>query len=97
VSPRQTIAVAPSLQLARSGPAAFRATIFPVLPGAKLTLQRNRPAGWKAVADATVGTKGHARFAVAGTVGRWRVSFHGDATHAASRSPVLTSPHIWRG
>jgi stage II sporulation protein D len=97
VSPRQTIAVAPSLQLARSGPTAFRATIFPVLPGAKLTLQRNRSAGWKAVADATVGTKGHARFAVAGTVGRWRVSFHGDATHAASRSPVLTSPHIWRG
>jgi hypothetical protein len=97
VSPRQTIAVAPSLELARPGPTAFRATIFPALPGATLTLQRHRSGGWKAVADATVGGKGHAGFAVATTVGRWRVSFHGDASHAPSHSPVLTSPHLWRG
>jgi stage II sporulation protein D len=96
-SPRQTIAVGPDLQLVRLGPTAFRATIFPVLPGATLTLQRHRAGGWKAVADATVGGKGRARFAVAGTVGQWRVAFHGDAKHAASRSPVLTSPKLWRG
>jgi hypothetical protein len=97
VSPRQTIAVGPALQLVRSGPGAFRATIFPVLAGATLTLQRHRAGGWKAVADATVGGKGRAHFAVAGTAGRWRVAFHGDARHAASRSPVLTSPKLWRG
>ncbi len=96
VSPRQKIAVGPALTLVRSGKA-FRATIYPILKGATLTLQRHRSGGWKAVADAAVGAKGHARFAVPGTVGRWRVAFHGDARHAASRSPVLTSPKIWRG
>ena len=75
----------------------FRATIYPVLTGATLTLQRHRAGGWKAVAHATVGAGGHARFAVPGTKGRWRVSFGGDAHHAASHSPVLTSPKIWRG
>ena len=29
--------------------------------------------------------------------GRWRVSFGGDADHAAGHSPVLTSPKLWRG
>ena len=93
VSPRQTIAVGPALSLVRSGKG-FRATIFPVLKGATLTLQRHRSGGWKAVGDASVGAKGHARFAVSGTVGRWRVAFHGDSKHAASRSPVLTSPRV---
>jgi hypothetical protein len=93
VSPRQTIAVGPALSLVRSGKG-FRATIFPVLEGATLTLQRHRSGGWKAVGDASVGAKGHARFAVSGTVGRWRVAFHGDSKHAASRSPVLTSPRV---
>jgi hypothetical protein len=96
VSPRQKIKVGPELTLVRSGKA-FRATIFPVLAGAKLTLQRHRAGGWKAVADATVGSGGHARFAVSGTKGRWRVSFGGDAHHAGSHSPTLTSPKIWQG
>jgi stage II sporulation protein D len=96
VSPRQKIAVGPALELVRSGKA-FRATIYPILKGATLTLQRHRSGGWKAVTDALVGAKGHARFAVPGTVGRWRVAFHGDSRHAASRSPVVTSPKIWRG
>jgi stage II sporulation protein D len=96
VSPRQKIAVGPALTLVRSGNA-FRATIFPILKGATLTLQRHRSGGWKAVGDAVVGAKGHARFAVAGTVGRWRVAFPGDGAHAASRSPVLSSPKLWRG
>ena len=96
VSPRQKIAVGPALTLVRSGKA-FRATIYPILQGATLTLQRHRAGGWKAVSDATVGAKGHARFAVPGTVGRWRVAFHGDSRHAASRSPVLTSPKLWHG
>jgi stage II sporulation protein D len=97
VSPRQKIAVGPALELLRSGPTSFRATIFPVLSGATLTLQRHRSGGWRSVADASVGGKGHARFSVAGAVGRWRVAFHGDAKHAPSRSPVLSSPKIWRG
>jgi stage II sporulation protein D len=96
VSPRQKIAVGPALTLVRSGKA-FRATIFPILKGATLTLQRHHSGGWKAVGDAVVGAKGHARFAVPGTVGRWRVAFHGDGAHAASRSPVLSSPKLWRG
>ncbi len=95
-SPRQSIAVGPALTLVRYGKA-FRATIYPVLTGATLTLQRHRAGGWKAVAHATVGTGGHARFAVPGTKGRWRVSFGGDAHHARSHSPALTSPKIWRG
>lgn len=93
VSPRQTIAVGPALTLVRSGKS-FRATIFPVLRGAILTLQRHTSGGWKPVSDAPVGAKGHARFAVSKTVGRWRVAFHGDAKHAASRSPILASPRI---
>ncbi len=96
VSPRQSIAVGPELTLVRSGKA-FRATIYPILSGATLTLQRHRPGGWKAVTHATVGAGGHARFAVPGTAGRWRVSFGGDAQHAGSHSPTLTSPKIWRG
>ena len=96
VSPRQSIAVGPALTLVRSGKA-FRATIYPVLPGATLTLQRHRPGGWKAVAHATVGSGGHARFGVSGTKGRWRVSFGGDAQHAGSHSPTLTSPKLWQG
>jgi stage II sporulation protein D len=97
VSPRQRIAVGPALTLQRSSSTTFRATIFPILQGATLTLQRHRSSGWKAVDDTIVGAKGHTRFAVAGTVGRWRVAFHGDSRHAASRSPVLSSPKIWRG
>jgi stage II sporulation protein D len=93
VSPRQTIAVGPALSLVRSGKS-FRATIFPVLKGVTLTLQRHRSGGWKSVSDATVGAKGHARFAVSRTLGRWRIVFHGDAKHAASRSPVLSSPRV---
>jgi stage II sporulation protein D len=93
VSPRQTIAVGPALSVVRSGKG-FRATIFPVLKGATLTLQRHRSGGWRAVGNATVGAKGHARFAVSSTVGRWRVAFHGDSKHAASRSPSLTSPRV---
>jgi stage II sporulation protein D len=96
VSPRQSIAVGPALTLVRSGQG-FRATIFPVLPGAALTLQRHRSSGWRPVAHATVGAKGHAHFAVPGTVGRWRVAFGGDSRHAASRSLVLSSPKIWQG
>ncbi|MGH3074524.1 MAG: SpoIID/LytB domain-containing protein, partial [Gaiellales bacterium] len=95
-SPRESIAVTPALSLVRSGKS-FRATIYPVLKGAMLTLQRHRAGGWKAVAHAAVGAKGHARFAVPGTVGRWRVSFGGDADHAAGHSPALTSPKLWRG
>ncbi len=95
-SPRESIAVSPALSLVRSGKS-FRATIYPILKGAVLTLQRHRAGGWKAVAHAAVGAKGHARFAVPGTVGRWRVSFGGDADHAAGHSPVLTSPKLWRG
>jgi hypothetical protein len=95
-SPRESIAVAPALALVRSG-TSFRATMYPILSGATLTLQRHRSGGWKAVGHATVGAKGHARFAVPGTSGRWRVSFGGDAQHAAGRSPVLSSPKIWRG
>ena len=96
VSPRQKIAVGPELTLVRSGKA-FRATIYPILSGAKLTLQRHRAGGWKAVAHATVGSGGHARFAVSGTKGKWRVSFGGDAHHAGSHSPTLASPKIWQG
>ena len=95
-SPRESIAVTPALSLVRSGKS-FRATIYPILKGTVLTLQRHRAGGWKAVAHAPVGAKGHARFAVPGTVGRWRVSFGGDADHAAGHSPVLTSPKLWRG
>jgi stage II sporulation protein D len=96
-SPRQSIAVGPALTLVRSSRRGFRATIYPVLSGATLTLQRHRSGGWKSVASDTVGAKGHASFAVPGTVGRWRVAFHGDPKHAASRSPVLASPKIWHG
>jgi stage II sporulation protein D len=96
VSPRLSVRVGPALTLVRSAKS-FRATIYPVLRGATLTLQRHRSSGWKAVAQATVGRKGHARFLVGSTVGRWRVAFGGDAHHAASRSPVVTSPKIWRG
>ena len=95
-SPRESIAVTPALTLVRSGKS-FRATIYPILKGTVLTLQRHRAGGWKAVAHAPVGAKGHARFAVPGTAGRWRVSFGGDADHAAGHSPVLTSPKLWRG
>jgi stage II sporulation protein D len=93
VSPRQTIAVGPALTLVRSG-MSFRGTIFPILQGATLTLQRHRSSGWRPVADATVGGKGHVRFPVSATAGRWRLVFHGDAKHSPSRSPVLTSAHV---
>src|SRR4029078_4504715 len=85
VSPRQTIAGGPALSLIRSGKG-FRATIFPVLKGTTLTLQRHRSGGWKAVGDASIGAQSHARFAVSGTVGRWRGASHGHHTHTPSRS-----------
>ena len=65
VSPRQKIAVGPELTLVRSGKA-FRATIYPILSGREAHAPEAPARRLEGGRHATVGAKGHARFAVHG-------------------------------
>jgi stage II sporulation protein D len=99
VSPQPLVHVFPALTLTHAG-GVFRASIYPVIAGTALHLQRHTAAGWTRVASATTGRRGHARFGTAVAAGEWRVTFGGDAHHAASHSPAVTIPAVislWHG
>jgi stage II sporulation protein D len=99
ISPTPFVHVFPALTLTRAA-GAFRASIYPVISGASLHLQRHTTAGWRLVATATTGRRGRAQFSAPVSAGVWRVGFGGDAHHAASHSPAVTIPAvaaIWHG
>jgi stage II sporulation protein D len=91
VSPRVTVAVQPALALAVVG-GAFRATMYPALPGEMLVLTKQTPKGWVLGESEPAGPNGHATFTTPPTTGSWRVHYVGDATHRRGHSAPINVP-----